>query len=169
MSLLGVALDPATVIVAVDPGKVCNRVWVSDGSGLLTDPVSLPVAREGIRRLDRLLAEHAAVDPVTAVEATGSLHRSWVAEMERRRPGSVRLFAPSETKAARMQLGSAQIQDRRSRLRGTPLAGSSSCGGDEHRDVGVLVGVVARAHPVIPVGDLERQPGGQVAAHQQDR
>ena len=110
MSLLGVALDPATVIVAVDPGKVSNRVWVSDVSGLLTDPVSLPVAREGIRRLDRLLAEHAAVDPVIAVEATGSLHRSWVAEMERRRPGSVRLFAPSETKAARMHLGSGRFK-----------------------------------------------------------
>jgi hypothetical protein len=41
MSVLEVALDPATVIMAVDPGKVTNRVWVSDGSGLLADPVSL--------------------------------------------------------------------------------------------------------------------------------
>src|SRR5436190_186064 len=65
MSVLEVALDPATVIVAVDPGKVSNRVWVSDGSGLLVDPVSLPVAREGISRLERLLEEHAAVDPGT--------------------------------------------------------------------------------------------------------
>src|SRR5512139_2728514 len=103
MSLLELALDPARVIVAVDPGKVSNRVWVSDGSGLLADPVSLPVAREGVSRLERLLADCGAVDPVIAVEATGSLHRAWVAEMERRRPGSVRLFAPSETKAARMQ------------------------------------------------------------------
>lgn len=110
MSLLEVALDPARVIVAVDPGKVSNRVWVSDGSGLLADPVSLPVAREGVSRLERLLADCAAVDPVIAVEATGSLHRAWVAEMERRRPGSVRLFAPSETKAARMQLGSARFK-----------------------------------------------------------
>ena len=110
MSMLEVALDPATVIVAVDPGKVSNRVWVSDGSGLLVDPVSLPVAREGIGRLERLLAEHAAVDPVIAVEATGSLHRSWVVELERRHPGSVRLFAPSETKAARIQLGSGRFK-----------------------------------------------------------
>jgi transposase len=110
MSVLEVALDPATVIVAVDPGKVSNRVWVSDGSGLLVDPVSLPVAREGISRLERLLEEHAAVDPVIAIEATGSLHRSWVAEMERRHPGSVRLFAPSETKAARIQLGSGRFK-----------------------------------------------------------
>lgn len=71
MSLLEAALDPATVIVAVDPGKVSNRVWVSDGSALLTDPVSLPVAREGIRLLDRLLAEYAAVDPVICSRGGG--------------------------------------------------------------------------------------------------
>jgi transposase len=41
-----------------------------------------------------------------AVEATGRLHQAWVAELERRWPGSVRLFAPSETQAARAQLGS---------------------------------------------------------------
>jgi hypothetical protein len=34
MSMLEVALNPATVIVAVDPGKVVNRVWVSNGTGL---------------------------------------------------------------------------------------------------------------------------------------
>jgi transposase len=110
MAVLEVVLDPATVIVAVDPGKVFNRVWVSDGSGLLMDPVSLPVVREGIGRLERLLEEHSAVDPIIAIEATGSLHRSWVVEMERRRPGSVRLFAPSETKAARIQLGSGRFK-----------------------------------------------------------
>ena len=33
MSILDVALDPATVVVAVDPGKVMNRVWVSNGAG----------------------------------------------------------------------------------------------------------------------------------------
>jgi hypothetical protein len=27
MGMLEVALDPATVVVAVDPGKVANRVW----------------------------------------------------------------------------------------------------------------------------------------------
>jgi transposase len=44
--------------------------------------------------------------PIIGVEATGGLHRAWVAELERRWPGSVRLFAPSETQAARAQLGS---------------------------------------------------------------
>jgi transposase len=40
------------------------------------------------------------------VEATGRLHHAWVAELERRWPGSVRLFAPPQTQAARAQLGS---------------------------------------------------------------
>lgn len=111
MALLEVALDPATVIVAVDPGKVLNRVWVSNGAGLLEDPVSLPVSREGVVRLERLLTAHAAAEgPVIAIEATGSLHRSWVIELERLHPGGVRLFAPSETRAARMQLGSGRFK-----------------------------------------------------------
>lgn len=33
MSISEVALDPTTVIVAVDPGKMLNRVWVSNGGG----------------------------------------------------------------------------------------------------------------------------------------
>jgi hypothetical protein len=59
MGMLEVALNPATVVVAVDPGKVMNRVWVSNGAGLLEEPVSLPVARSGIAELERLLAVHA--------------------------------------------------------------------------------------------------------------
>jgi transposase len=110
MSMLEIALDPATVIVAVDPGKVLNRVWVSNGAGLLAQPVSLPVSHAGVQVLERLLAEREAAEPVIAVEATGDLHRSWVSELERRHPGSVRMFAPSETRAARMQLGSARFK-----------------------------------------------------------
>jgi transposase len=111
MPILEVAVDPATVIVAVDPGKVVNRVWVSNGTGLLEDPVSLPVSREGIGRLERLLRIHATAEgSVIAIEATGSLHRSWAIELERLHPGAVRLFAPSETKAARTQLGSGRFK-----------------------------------------------------------
>ncbi|PJE04654.1 MAG: hypothetical protein CK429_31410 [Mycobacterium sp.] len=110
MSVLKVALDPSTVIVAVDPGKALNRVWISNGSGLLADPMSLSVAREGIAELERALSRHGPIDPVIAIEATGSLHRPWVAELERRHPGSVRLFAPSETKSARTQLGSGRFK-----------------------------------------------------------
>jgi transposase len=110
MSSLEVALDPTTVIVAVDPGKVANRIWVSNGAGLLTDPVSLPVSRDGIGRLEQMLETHDAATPVIAIEATGSLHRAWATELERRHPGGVRLFAPSETKAARTQLGSGRFK-----------------------------------------------------------
>jgi hypothetical protein len=110
MSVLEVALDPATVVVAVDPGKVLNRVWVSNGAGLLADTVSLPMPRWGVHVLERLLAERDAAEPVIAVEATGDLHRSWVAELERRHPGSVRMFAPSETRAARIRLGSGRFK-----------------------------------------------------------
>jgi transposase len=109
MAMLGVALDPATVVVAVDPGKVMNRVWVSNGTGLLEDPVSLPVARSGIAALEKMLAAHAG-EQVIAIEATGSLHRAWAAELDRRHPGAIRLFAPSETKAARTQLGSGRFK-----------------------------------------------------------
>ena len=110
MSVLGIAVDSATVIVAVDPGKAFNRVWISDGSGSLVDPMSLPVSWDGISRLESELAGWGADRPVIAVEATGSLHRSWAAELERRHPGSVRVFAPSETKAARVQLGSGRFK-----------------------------------------------------------
>jgi transposase len=110
MSVLEVALDPSTVIVAVDPGKAFNRVWISNGSGLLMDPMTLPVSREGIAALQVALNKHGPCFPVVAVEATGSLHRPWVAELERRHPGSVRVFAPSETKAARTQLGSGRFK-----------------------------------------------------------
>ncbi|MFD4420004.1 IS110 family transposase [Agromyces sp. NPDC058484] len=109
MSVLQVALEPSTVVVAVDPGKVMNRVWVSDGAGLLEDPVSLPVARSGIAALEKMLAVHGG-ERVFAIEATGSLHRAWVAELERLHPGAIRLFAPSETKSARTQLGSGRFK-----------------------------------------------------------
>jgi transposase len=110
MSVLEVALDPSTVIVAVDPGKAFNRVWISNGSGMLADPMSLSVSREGIAQLELALNKHGPDAPVIAIEATGSLHRPWVTELERRHPGSVRLFAPSETKSARTQLGSGRFK-----------------------------------------------------------
>jgi transposase len=47
---------------------------------------------------------------VIAIEATGSLHRAWVLELERRYPDSLRLFAPSEVRAARSQLGSRRFK-----------------------------------------------------------
>ena len=108
VELLRQAVPAAALVVAVDPGKVSNRVWLTSGeSGLIGEPVSLPVLREGVDHLAGLIqASGVAGAPMIAVEATGRLHHAWVAELERRWPGSVRLFAPSETQAARAQLGS---------------------------------------------------------------
>jgi transposase len=95
------------VIVAIDPGKAVNRVWVTAADGLVGEPVSVPTMREGIDRLSGLVGGEA---PVFAIEATGSLHRAWAAELERRWPGSLRLFAASETQAARAQLGTRRFK-----------------------------------------------------------
>jgi transposase len=133
MSILDVALDPSTVVVAVDPGKVMNRVWVSNGLGLLEEPVSLPVAKAGIEKLEALLAAHPSPERVIAIEATGSLHRAWANELEQRHPGALRLFAPSETKAARTQLGSGRFKtDDRDCAALTYLARQGA--GRRHRD-----------------------------------
>jgi transposase len=96
------------VIVAIDPGKVLNRVWITTGEGLVGEPVSLPTSRVGLERLGVLVSGGGS--PVFALEATGSLHRAWAAELERRWPGSLRLFAPSQTQAARTQLGTRRFK-----------------------------------------------------------
>jgi transposase len=96
------------VIVAIDPGKAVNRVWVTAADGRVGEPVSVAATREGIDRLGGLVGATRA--PVFAIEATGSLHRAWAAELERRWPGSLRVFAPSETQAARAQLGTRRFK-----------------------------------------------------------
>jgi len=96
--------------VAIDPGKVSHRVWLATGAGgLIGEPLSLSVERAGVDQLERLISRAAAA-PVIGIEATGSLHRAWASELERRFPGSLRLFAPSETQAARTQLGSRRFK-----------------------------------------------------------
>lgn len=107
VELLGRALASTALVVAIDPGKVSNRVWLASGEhGLIAEPVSLPVLREGVETLSRMIAATGiSGPPVIGIEATGGLHRAWMSELERRYPGSVRLFAPSQTQAARAQLG----------------------------------------------------------------
>jgi transposase len=111
-NLLREALPAETLVVAIDPGKVANRVWLVSGErGLVHDPVSLPTLRTGVEELVRLIRASGSVgEPLIAVEATGALHRAWTAELERRFPGRVRLLAPSETQAARAQLGSRRFK-----------------------------------------------------------
>src|SRR3954467_1895611 len=88
-----------------------NRVWVSDGSGWLEQPRSVPVSEAGVAQVLGLVSAHpSSLAPVIAVEATGSLHQGFVAGLEQRFPGSTRLFAPSETKAARTQLGAGRFK-----------------------------------------------------------
>jgi transposase len=105
-------LSADRLVVAIDPGKVTNRVWLTTGErGLIGEPVSLPVLRDGVEELARLIAgSGVGGEPVIGIEATGALHRAWAAEVERRWPGSLRLFAPSETQAARAQLGSRRFK-----------------------------------------------------------
>ena len=112
MDLLRREVPATSLVVAVDPGKAFNRVWLTTGEqGLIGEPVTLPVLREGVDELERLIATSGvAGSPVIGLEATGALHRAWAAEIERRWPGSLRLFAPSETTAARGQLGSRRFK-----------------------------------------------------------
>ena len=112
MDLLRREVPSSALVVAVDPGKAFNRVWLTSGErGLIGDPVSLPVLREGVDELERLIiASGVTGAPVIGLEASGALHRAWATELERRWPGSLRLFAPSETTAARAQLGSRRFK-----------------------------------------------------------
>ena len=52
VELLGQAVPASVLVVAVDPGKVSNRVWLTSGErGLIGEPMSLPVLGEGIDTL----------------------------------------------------------------------------------------------------------------------
>ena len=95
------------LVVAIDPGKVMHRVWVTDRGGMVGEPLSLPNSRAGLDRLEALVGPAPAT---FAIEATGALHRAWTAELERRRPGALRLFAPSQTVAARAQLATRRFK-----------------------------------------------------------
>jgi transposase len=112
LDLLRREVPASVLVVAVDPGKAFNRVWLTSGErGLIGEPVWLPVLRDGVDELERLIGASGVTGaPVIGLEATGALHRAWAAEIERRWPGSLRLFAPSETTAARAQLGSRRFK-----------------------------------------------------------
>jgi transposase len=110
--LLQRALPESTLVVAIDPGKVRHRVWFSTGEGgLLEEPRSVPALRPGLDEVTATIRRLAGkTAPVVAIEATGGLHGSWVRALEERFPSSVRMFAPSQTAAARAQLGSRRFK-----------------------------------------------------------
>ena len=89
MGLLQEALPASTLVVAIDPGKVSNRVWLSTGeAGEVVPALSLPVLRPGLEQLHRLVTDHAgSAGAVFAIEATGGLHQAWVRELNQRFPG----------------------------------------------------------------------------------
>jgi hypothetical protein len=149
---------PATsLVVAIDPGKAFTRVWLTTGEqGLIGEPVTLPVLREGVDELERLIdASGVGGRPVIGLEATGALHRAWAAEIERRWPGSLRLFAPSETTAARGQLGSRRFKDRRPRLRGDGLLLRQGAGRRAEPDmVAAMLGTVRHRRQLVDAGSV---------------
>ncbi len=79
MELVSRELPARTPVVAVDPGKVTNRVLLADGErGMIGE---LPTLLEGVDRLCELMEAADAAETVIAIEATGSLHLPWVAEL----------------------------------------------------------------------------------------
>jgi transposase len=110
--LLEQVLPGSALVVAIDPGKVQHRVWFSTGdTGLLVEPVSVPALRPGLDEVAATIRRLSGpAGAVVAIEATGALHGPWVRALEERFPSSVRVFAPSETAAARAQLGSRRFK-----------------------------------------------------------
>lgn len=54
--LVGRELPAKTLVVAIDCGKVANRVMLATGErGVIGDPVSLPTLRAGVDELQRLV------------------------------------------------------------------------------------------------------------------
>jgi hypothetical protein len=57
LDLLRSEVPATSLLVAVDPGKAFHRVWLTTGErGLVGEPVTLPVLREGVDELERLIA-----------------------------------------------------------------------------------------------------------------
>lgn len=110
MSVLEVALDPSTGIFAVDPGKAFNRVRISNGSGLLADPMSLSVSRDGIAQLELALNKHGPDEPV----------------IRSRRPAAwIGRESPNRSDAIPVQCDSSRLRRRNLFVHGWVRAGSS--------------------------------------------
>jgi hypothetical protein len=116
VELLRPVVPASVLVVGIDPGKVSNRVWLTSGErGLLGEPVSLPVLREGIDTLAGLVTargggrttNHCGGGDWPAASGLGGRAGTTLARV-------VRLFAPSETQAGEGAARLAALQDRRS-------------------------------------------------------
>jgi len=51
VGLLHEALPASTLVIAIDPGKVSNQVWLSSSAaGMLMEPLSLPGRHDRVHR-----------------------------------------------------------------------------------------------------------------------
>jgi hypothetical protein len=74
VGLLREALPASTLVIAIDPGKVSNRVWLSTGeAGEVVPPLSLPVLRPGLEQLHRREGS-GVVDTMRTSGETGAAH-----------------------------------------------------------------------------------------------
>lgn len=112
-SLLQKSLPVSTLVVAIDPGKVQNRVWIStDEAGLIVDPLSLSVLGSGLEQLDGLVRRHAGGRPaVFAVEATGGVAPGLDRRAEPAFPGRCQGFRPVGDLRRLSAVGVATVQN----------------------------------------------------------
>jgi transposase len=105
-------VPPQQLVVGIDVGKAQHRVVLASGErGLIGEVRSLSTLREGVEELARLIdASGCEGAPLIGIEASGALHHAWTRELERRWPGRVLLVAPSETRAARSQMGARRFK-----------------------------------------------------------
>ena len=157
MSLLDVALPQAALVVAVDPGKVMNRVWISDGSGLLVDPQSVAVSRDGMTGLDLLVSRYGLDhEPlVFAIEATGQPAPGVGQRVGASTSGHGPAVRPVGDQGRAHPAGVGAVQDRRPGLRRADLHGPA--GRRAAVDLRGRGGHAARGGPPPP------RPGGATA------
>jgi transposase len=100
------------LVVGIDVGKAQHRVLLATGErGVIGEARSVSVLRDGVEELAGLIAASGCDgSPLIGIEASGALHTAWSRELERRYPGRVLLFAPSETTAARAQMGARRFK-----------------------------------------------------------
>jgi hypothetical protein len=124
LDLLRREVPASSLVIAIDPGKALNRVWLTTGErGLIGEPVSLPVLRDGVEELQRLVHQSGVEGPPViglegnwgSASSVGSGDRAALAGIA----STVR--AVGDDRRA-LSAWIAAVQDRRPRLRSDDLA-----------------------------------------------